>query len=344
MLRKIPGRFGPRLCLLALASSLACAVFASFLIGRYPAPPQVALAIMASKFVHIDPFWGTQLEAVILKIRLPRIAAAIEIGAALAASGAAYQGMFRNPLVSPDILGVSAGAGFGAALGILLGWPGALIQVAAFGFGLLAVAAAYLFASWRDQGEDNMLAIVLAGVITGSIFTSLISLLKFTADPANVLPAITFWLMGSLASISTRDITFAAAPIGAGMLMLFMLRWKLNVLSLGEEEAKTLGVSVGRTRLVIIASATLVTAAGVAIGGVIGLVGLVVPYLARLLVGPNHAFVMPASMLLGALYLLIADDLARTLLSAEMPLGIITSLTGAPFFLYLLLNAKKAWR
>ncbi len=328
---------------MALAAVLACAILASFLAGRYPVPPHVALAVLASKLVHIDPFWRPELEAVIMKIRLPRIVAAAGIGAALSASGAAYQGMFRNPLVSPDILGVSAGAGFGAALGILLGWPAASIQAAAFGFGLLAVAVAYLIASWSSQNGDNTLAIVLAGVVTGSVFTSLISLLKFAADPTNVLPAITFWLMGSLASVSARDLYFAATPICAGMLVLFLLRWKLNVLSFGEEEAQALGVNVQQTRLAIIVSATLITAAGVAIAGIIGLVGLVVPYLARLLVGPNHAFVLPASMLLGATYLLAADDLARSLLAAELPLGVLTSLTGAPFFLYLLVNTGKAW-
>jgi iron complex transport system permease protein len=343
MRRGDPMRSKITLTLLALAAVLACAILASFLAGRYPVPPDVALAVMASKLMHIDPFWKPELETVILKIRLPRIVAAAGIGAALSASGAAYQGMFRNPLVSPDILGVSAGAGFGAALGILLGWPAATIQAAAFGFGLLAVAAAYLAASWSSGGGDNTLAIVLAGVVTGSVFTSLISLLKFAADPTNVLPAITFWLMGSLASISARDLYFAAAPACAGMLVLFLYRWKLNVLSLGEEEAQALGVNVRRTRLIVIASATLVTAAGVAIAGIIGLVGLVVPYLARLLVGPNHAFVLPASMLLGATYLIAADDLARSLLVAELPLGILTSLTGAPFFLYLLVNTRKAW-
>src|SRR5208337_2732470 len=344
MAHEISARSRLRLSLLALAVLLACVILASFLIGRYPVPPHVALAVMASKLVHIDPFWRPELEAVILKIRLPRIVAAAGIGAALSVSGAAYQGMFRNPLVSPDILGVSAGAGFGAALGILLGWPAASIQTAAFGFGLLAVAAAYLIASWGGEGEDSTLAIVLAGVVTGSVFTSLISLLKFAADPTNVLPAITFWLMGSLASVSARDLYFAAWPICVGMATLFLFRWKLNVLSFGEEEARALGVNVQQTRLTIIASATLITAAGVAIAGIIGLIGLVVPYLARLLVGPNHAFVLPASMLLGAAYLLAADDLARSLLAAEIPLGILTSLTGAPFFLYLLLNTRKAWR
>ena len=278
-------RPGFRLSLLALAVLLAGVFFASILIGRYPTPPHAALAVIASKLLPIDPFWRPELEAVILKIRLPRILGAVEIGAALAASGAAYQGMFRNPLVSPDILGVSAGAGFGAALGILLGWPAMTIQAAAFGFGLLAVAAAYLIASWCGKGEDGMLVIVLAGVVTGSIFTSLISLLKFAADPTNVLPAITFWLMGSLASLSARDLSLAALPICAGLLILFLIRWKLNVLSFGEEEARALGVNVHQTRLAVIASATLITAAGVAIAGIIGLVGLVVPYLARLLLG-----------------------------------------------------------
>ncbi len=329
--------------LLALGALLGVAAFGSLLIGRHPAPPLPALAILASRFMPIEPFWSHELATVMLKIRLPRILAAIEIGAALAASGAAYQGMFRNPLVSPDILGVSAGAGFGAALGILLGWPAFSIQASAFGFGLLAVAAAWLFAAWRGRGDGGALVMILAGIVVGSVFSSLISLLKFAADPTNILPAITFWLMGDLASVASRDVYLALLPISAGLLALLLLRWKLNVLSFGEEEAQALGIDVSRLRLAVIASATLITASSVAICGIIGLVGLVAPFLARRLVGPNHAIMLPASMLLGALYLLVVDDLARSALAVEIPLGILTSLIGAPFFLYLLLDTRKSW-
>ncbi len=329
--------------LLALSALLACASFASCLIGRYPAPPKLVLSILVSKLVYVEPFWSGEVETVMLKIRLPRILAAIEVGAALAASGAAYQGMFRNPLVSPDILGVSAGAGFGAALGILLGWPAFWVQAGAFGFGLLAVGATCLFAAWRGREDGGALVTILAGIIVGSVFSSLISLLKFVADPTNVLPAITFWLMGDLASVAARDVYLAGLPIFAGLLALFLLRWKLNVLSFGDEEAQALGVNVQRLRLSIIASATLITASSVAISGIVGLVGLVAPFLARRLVGPNHAMMLPASMLLGALYLLVVDDLARSLSAVETPLGILTSLIGAPFFIYLLLDARKSW-
>lgn len=336
-------RARPALYLVVLGAALIGAILASFWIGRYPAPPHVVLAVLASKLVHIDPFWNTSMEAVIFKIRLPRIVAAVEVGAALAVSGAAYQGMFRNPLVSPDILGVGAGAGFGAALGIWFGWSAISIQASAFGFGLAAVGAAYLVAAWRKQGDNGMLVIILAGIVVSSIFTSLISLLKFAADPTNVLPAITFWLMGSLASVNAGDVYFAGLTISAGLLVLFLLRWKLNVLSFGEEEAQAMGVNVPLVRLAVIACATLVTASAVAISGIIGLVGLVAPYLARTLVGPNHAIMLPASMLVGGLYLLAVDDLARSLLAVELPLGVLTSLIGAPFFLYLLLNTRKAW-
>jgi iron complex transport system permease protein len=326
-----------------LGALLVCAFFISCTMGRLPAPPRAALAILASRLIPIDSFWSAEMETVMLKIRLPRIVAAIEIGAALAASGAAYQGMFRNPLVSPDILGVSAGAGFGAALGLLLGWPALGIQTGAFGFGLLAVAATWLFAVWRRAGDGGALVMILAGIVVGSVFSSLISLLKFVADPTNVLPAITFWLMGDLASVASSDVTLALVPIGAGLLALFLLRCKLNVLSFGEEQAQALGVDVPRLRLAIIAAATLITASSVAISGIIGLVGLVAPFLARRLVGPNHAIMLPASMLIGALYLLLVDDLARSALAVEIPLGILTSLIGAPFFLYLLLDMRKSW-
>lgn len=332
----------PRAGLYILSAMLVGAFLVSCTIGRLPAPPHVALAILVSQLIPVDPFWSAEMETVMLKIRLPRIVAAIEIGAALAASGAAYQGMFRNPLVSPDILGVSAGAGFGAALGLLLGWPALWIQGGAFGFGLLAVAATWLFASWRGSG-GGALVMILAGIVIGSVFSSLISLLKFVADPTNVLPAITFWLMGDLASVASSDVTLALVPIGVGLLALLLLRWKLNVLSFGEEEAQALGVDVPRLRLAVVAAATLITASSVAISGVIGLVGLVAPFLARRLVGPNHAIMLPASMLIGALYLLVVDDLARSALAVEIPLGILTSLIGAPFFLYLLLDTRKSW-
>lgn len=326
-----------------VAAGLAGCILASFLIGRYPVPPASAVAILLSKLTGIPHDWAPEMETVLLKIRLPRILAALEVGAALAASGAAYQGMFRNPLVSPDILGVTAGAGFGAALAILLSLDGPSMQVAAFAFGLVAVAATSLIGLWRGRRGETTLVMILAGVIVGTVFTSFISLLKFTADPNNSLPAITFWLMGSLASVTSSDLYGATVPISIGLTGLILLRWKLNVLSFGDEEAKTMGIHVGQVRLLVIGCATLVTASAVAISGIIGLVGLVVPYLGRLLVGPDYRILLPTCILLGAAYLLVVDDLARSLLSAEIPLGILTSLIGAPVFLALLLKSRRAW-
>jgi iron complex transport system permease protein len=327
--------------LTGLAVLLALCVVASFMVGRYPVPPLTALSILAAKLLPIQHSWTAQVETIVIDIRLPRIIAALEVGAALAASGAAYQGMFRNPMVSPDILGVSAGAGMGAALAILLACPTPGIQAIAFGFGLLAVAATCLI-GWRSGG-DAPLVMILAGVIVGTVFTAFISLMKLVADPDNTLPTIVFWLMGSLASVRAADVYFALIPIGAGLAGLLALSWRLNVLAFGDEEAMALGLEVGRLRLMVIACATLVTASAVAIGGLIGLVGLVVPYLGRLLVGPDNRVLLPFCVLLGAAYLLVVDDLARSMLSGEIPLGILTSLLGAPIFLGLLMRSRKAW-
>ena len=322
---------------------LAILVFISFLIGRYPLAPDMVLYILAGKVLHLPQVWADDMEAVLFQIRLPRILAAMLVGAALSASGAAYQGMFRNPLVSPDILGVSAGASFGAALAILLSWDIIGIQFAAFAFGLLAVAVTYLMSTKLSKNRDTILVMILGGVIVGTLFASFVALIKYMADPYNKLPAITYWLMGSLSSIEMNDVRLAAIPILLGLVPVLLVRWKLNVMSFGDEEAKTLGVNTGRLRLVIILCATLMTASAVSISGVIGLVGLIVPHLARLIVGPNYRVLLPTAVVLGSLFLLGVDDLARVIHSTEIPLGIITSIIGAPIFLYLLLNTRGTW-
>lgn len=328
-------RLGIGLLLIGLTGCLAV----SLMVGRYPVPPLTALEIL---FGH-KPQWPPEMTTVLLKIRLPRILAALEVGAALAASGSAYQGMFRNPLVSPDILGVSAGAGFGAALAIWLSWNAFVVQASAFLFGLLAVGLTSLIGLWRGGRDDSTLVMILAGVIIGTMFSAFISLIKFSADPNNTLPAITFWLMGSLASVSMSDVTLAGVPILAGLSGLLLLRWRLNLLCFGDEEATSLGVNVPLVRLLVIVCATLATASAVAISGIIGLVGLVAPYLTRLLVGPDHRVMIPCTILLGSGYLLLVDDLARSLLPSEVPLGILTSLLGAPVFLILLVKAQRSW-
>jgi len=322
---------------------LAFLAFVSFLIGRYPLAPSMVLRIFIGKALHLCPTWTDDMEAVLFKIRLPRILAAMVVGAALSASGAAYQGMFRNPLVSPDILGVSAGASFGAAFAILFSWTIVGIQAAAFGFGLFAVMATYVVSTRFSKNRDTLLVMILAGVIVGTLFASFVSLIKYVADPTNKLPAITYWLMGSLVSVSSHDVYVVSVPILVGLIPMFLLRWKLNVMSFGDEEAKSLGVNTGALRFWVIVCATLMTASAVSISGIIGLVGLIVPHLARLLVGPNYKVLLPMSIVMGALFLLGVDDLARTIYVSEIPLGIITSIVGAPIFLYLLLSSRGGW-
>lgn len=314
----------------------------SFPLGRYGIAPGQLVTILGAKVFPIPHTWPSTLDTVVFQVRLPRIIAAMLVGASLSAAGAAYQGMFKNPLVSPDILGATAGAAFGAAVGIFFSFSVAGIQLSSFLFGLLAVGLTYTIGG-RIR-HDPMLALVLAGILIGTMFSSLTSLLKFLADPYEKLPAITYWIMGSLSSITPKDIRFVIGPMALGLAFLYLLRWRLNVLSMGEEEAKALGLETGRLRIVVILASTMVTAAAVSISGMIGFVGLVIPHLTRMIVGPDYKVLIPASMLLGSTYLLVVDDAARLLSAVEVPLGILTSVIGAPFFIYLILLSKGRWR
>ncbi|MBP2655687.1 MAG: putative transporter permease protein [Firmicutes bacterium] len=326
-----------------IAALLVLVCFASFFVGRYPVEPDAVLGIMAAKLFWLPHAWSGDMETVVMTVRLPRILAALLVGAALSASGAAYQGMFRNPMVSPGILGVSAGASFGAALAILLSLDFIWIQFAAFGFGLAAVAVTYLASTKLSKSRDTMLVLILAGIIVGTVFTSFVSLIKFLADPLDKLPTITFWLMGGLSTVNLSDIGMIVIPIMAGLIVLILLRWKLNVMSFGDEEAQALGVNTGRLRCVVIFCATLITASAVSVSGIIGLVGLIVPHLTRLVVGPNYKVLLPASVMMGAIFLLVVDNFSRILWSVEIPLGILTSIIGAPIFMYLLLTSQRGW-
>lgn len=346
-----PARAGAERAAAAMPLRFALLLFAlfalfaaSFAVGRYPVAPDTALAILAAQVVPFPPSWGGDVETVVIGIRLPRILTALLVGAALSVAGAAYQGLFRNPMLSPGILGVSAGAGFGAALAILLGHGMVGIQIMAFAWGLAAVAATWAIGAAIARQGDPVLVMVLAGIVVGTLFTALVSLVKFVADPLDALPAITFWLMGSLASVDLADLAAAAPPIVLGIAALIALGWTLNVLCFGDEEARALGLETGRVRLLVIVCATLVTAAAVAVSGIIGLVGLVVPHLARMLVGPDHRVLIPVSTVIGGGFLLAVDDLARSLFAAEIPLGIVTAIVGAPFFLYLLKHSRRGWR
>ncbi len=283
----------------------------------------------------------TTPDTVVVQIRLPRIFAAMLVGAALSLAGGSFQGLFRNPLVSPDILGVSAGAGFGAALAILLSGNRAIIQLSAFCFGIISVGIVYTVS--KVVKGNRTLSLVLAGLAISSLFSASLSLMEYIADPTDQLPTIIYWLMGSLASLGLIDVAVAAVPILAGMIILLLMRWRFNVLAMGEEEAQALGINLGRIRIVIIVCCTLMSASAVCISGIIGWVGLVIPHISRLLVGPDHKKLLPVSLLLGALYLLLIDDIARTATSLELPLGILTAMIGAPFFLYMLSRREKGW-
>lgn len=312
----------------------------SFAIGRYPISIRLLLKVLFSKIFSIPKTWPDTIETVIFKVRLPRIMGAILVGASLSVSGAVYQGMFKNPLVSPDILGVSAGAAFGAALAIFLSFNTGGIQLFAFLFGVLGVALVYLI-SLRIK-DDPLIILVIIGILVGSIFSSFTSLIKYLADTEDKLPAITFWLMGSLSGVKLGDIKSVSIPIFLGIIPLYILRWKLNVLSLNEDEAKTLGLDTGKIRVVVVICSTLMTAAAVSISGVIGWIGLVIPHLSRILVGPDYRTLLPTTILLGSSYLLLIDNIARALTTVEIPLGILTSLIGAPFFIFLLLNRGRS--
>ena len=280
--------------------------------------------------------------AVVLEIRGPRIAAALAVGMALGVAGAALQGVFRNPLVSPDILGVSSGCALGAVVGMLLGLPLAAMQGLAFAGGL-AAAALVLAIGARVRGADPVLTLVLAGVIVGSLFSAGVAFAKTVADPYNQLPAITFWLLGSFAGVLPRDLALSLPLMLIGLVPLVALRWRVDVLALSEDEARALGLDVRRLRIVVIVAATLATAAAVAIAGIIGWVGLVVPHAARLLVGPAFGRVLPVAAILGAAFMLVVDTLCRVIAPTEIPPGVVTALVGTPAFIALLAaNARRA--
>jgi len=298
--------------------------------------------VLWSKLTGVPHGLPPSVDTVVFNVRGPRIAAAILVGAALAAAGAAYQGLFRNPLVSPDILGVSTGAALGAVGGIYLSLGVVAIQTLAFVAGLGAVAVVYTIASALRR-HDPVLVLVLAGIVIGTLLGSCVSLLKYLADPYNQLPAITFWLLGSLASVTLGDVRATVPSVLLGLVPLVLLRWRMNVMTLGDDEARALGVDTHRLRLAVVAAATLMTAAVVSISGVVGWIGLLVPHLARFLVGPDFRRLLPASILLGAGYLLGVDTLARTAARIEIPLGVLTAFIGAPFFIWILAASRRGW-
>ncbi|MFT3817263.1 MAG: iron ABC transporter permease [Rubrivivax sp.] len=341
MSARTPAAGRPLLVAGLLALATAGAAIGSFLVGHYPLSAGQVLRVLWSQAFGGPADWPAATTQVVLHVRLPRIAAALLVGAALASAGAAYQALFRNPLVSPALLGVSAGAGFGASLALLLQWPAAWVQACAFGFGILAVGIATGLA--RRLGGDSPIVLVLAGMVVAAVFQALLSGVKYVADPVDALPAITFWLLGSMARVTTQDVVVALLPIALGLLVLHLLRWRIDLASISDDEIHTLGVRVSRLRAAVIVAATLLTAAAVSISGIVGWVGLLVPHMARMLVGPAFAVLLPASALLGGVFLLLVDDVCRGATASEVPLGILTALIGAPVFLVLLARTRHRW-
>lgn len=297
--------------------------------GRYSVPLNKVIHILLGQFSNTGPTWTSVEETVVMTIRLPRTLLAVLVGAGLAVSGVAMQALFSNPLVSPHILGVSYGAGFGAALGILFSESVLLIQGAAIGFGILAICLTYFIS--KTQKGVQLYMLVLSGVVVGALFQAFISLIKYVADPEEKLPTIVYWLMGSLSGTGMKDIYIALPLIGLSIGILYSMRWQLNVLSLNEEEAVSMGVNIPLLRGIVVITTTIISAVSVSMCGIIGFVGLVIPHFSRMIVGCEHRKLVPVTIVIGGIYLLIIDTLSRTLTAAEIPISILTALVGAPF-------------
>ena len=314
------------------AALLIIAPFAAVTAGRFPLSIGDTLAALCPWLGGAEP--QQMVREVIFNIRLPRVLLAMLAGAGLGVAGGAFQALFSNPLATPETLGVATGASFGAVLGILLGLPSFLVQLSALAAGLAAVALV-LFVS-RVRGSSPVIMMILAGMVVSALFSALVSLVKYAADPQDVLPAITFWLMGSLSGTTRASLAAGAPPIAAGMALIWLFRWKLNAMTLSEDEALSLGINVKRVRLLVVTGAAMITAAVVSMCGLIGWVGLLIPHAARMIFGNDNRYVVPASMALGALFMLAIDTAARSLTASEIPASILTSIIGAPFFIFLL--------
>ena len=313
----------------------------SLFLGRYEISFMEALGIFSKLFSGDLSDKDFSTYNVLFNVRLPRIILVVLVGSSLALSGAIFQAIFRNPLVSPDILGVSSGASFGAVLGLLLKSGSMLwVQALSFVFGVLAVSVAYLIS--KAGRFNRVLMLILSGIIVSSFFHALVSIIKYIADPYNELPAMVFWSMGGFFRVSWTDFFITGPVIIVGIMTIIMLRWKLNMISLGDDEAITLGIDIKLLRKIFIFLATLIVASGISICGTIGWVGLIVPHIARIIIGPNHGKMILLTGILGAIFLLVTDDLARSLTTAEIPIGILTSLIGAPFFCYIMLTKRKS--
>lgn len=319
-----------------MASVLLALFLLSFVLGRYDVPLAQLLKILLSGIFPIEQTWTDNMAIAVLNVRLPRVLLACLVGCALSAAGTGYQTVFQNPMAAPDILGASSGACTGAALAILTGQSSVMITVFAFGFSLLSVALVYLVGS-HARGS-RVVNLLLAGIMVGSLFSACTSYIKLVADPTNQLPEITYWLMGSLSGTRMSTVTFAAVCMAVGLVPLLLLRWRMNLLTLSADEARAMGVHTDRLRLAVILSATVLTAAAVSVSGMIGWVGLVIPHLSRRIVGNDCRRLLPMACLFGAAFLLLVDDMARSLTATEIPIGILTAFVGAPFFIHLMVK------
>jgi iron complex transport system permease protein len=326
---------------MVLATLLFVVAVASLMLGRLHIHPVEVLTILASKILPVERTWSPTLESVLFDVRMPRLMAGMLVGAGLSVSGAAFQGLFRNPLVSPHILGVSAGAGLGAALAILFFGNIYMVQLLSFVFGLLAVSMTYMLS--RVYRVTPVLMLVLSGIIVGALFSATTSLLKYIADPINQMPSIVFWMLGSLNNSSNKDMVIVGPVMITGMIILLLIRWRINLLAMGEEDARALGVNTGQIRAIIIVCATVISASAVSLAGIIGWIGLVIPHIGRLLVGPDNKLLLPVVTLIGASYLVAVDTVARTAMESEIPIGILTAMIGAPIFAYLLRKNRSEW-
>lgn len=331
------------LYLLILIPILIVVFLFSLRVGRFSIPFRDFADLILAKFSGTEPVNGGAA-TVFWTSRFPRVCAGALIGCALSVSGASYQGIFRNPMVSPDLLGASAGAGLGAALGFLLGVNTGMVTLMAFVMGLAAVGFTCLVNRIVGSSIDNSrILLVLCGIVTGSLLQAFISIVKVVADPYDTLPSITFWLMGGLNYVTASKVKFLLVPVLAGCVPLILVRWKINLMSFGEDEARTMGVQTGRFRSLIVFCSTLMTAGAVAVGGMVGWVGLIVPHFARMLVGPDYRRLLPCAAVSGAIFTLIVDDVARTICAQEIPIGILTAIIGAPVFLFLLAKGRRGF-
>lgn len=326
-------KLNPRVVCIILGATVLGVGFLSLFAGRYPLSPGTVWNVLMGG--------GSDLERnIVMSIRLPRALLAFLVGSGLAASGATFQGVFRNPMVSPDVLSVSSGASFGAVLGIMMsGYSYTVITILAFVFGGLSVFLTYWFS--RIKGKTTTLSLILAGMVMSAFFNALVSMAKYVADTDNQLPAITYWLLGSFASTTYANVLTIVFPVLIGIGALIAMSHKINILSLGDEEAYSLGIDPRKTRLIVIIAATVVTASCIAVTGIIGWVGLVIPHIARMMVGPNHKWLIVTSTILGASFMAIMDLLARSLIQSEIPVGVLTALIGAPFFIVLFRRTKE---